>query len=161
MVERYDMDQFFNWLTKPMTVEEIDAWYRANNIVPEMSDLFRDFCFSLLNLVDNTYLGDDDNGVETKIGLTEDDNQKHFKWCWDKTIENFKKENIIFENNEELYEYFKNFFIETYYNPQQKTLKNTLSEFFQVIFNRKNRHTKSDLEMFTQLYKLLEKNLQL
>ena len=94
MNERYDMDQFFNWLTKPMTVEEIDAWYRANNIVPEMSDLFRDFCFSLLNLVDTTYLGDDDSGVETKIGLSEEDNETHFKWCWNKTIDNFKKENI-------------------------------------------------------------------
>jgi hypothetical protein len=161
MTEKYDMDQFFNWLTKPMTVDEIDAWYRANNIVPEMSDLFRDFCFTLLNLVDTTYLGDDNNSVETKIGLSSEDNELHFKWCWNRVIDNFKKENIIFENDDEMFEYFRNFFMETYYNPEQKTLKNTLNEFFVTIFNRTNRHTKSDIEMFTQLYKMLEKNLNM
>lgn len=161
MTEKYDMDQFFNWLTKPMTVDEIDAWYRANNIVPEMSDLFRDFCFTLLNLVDTTYLGDDNNSVETKIGLSSEDNELHFKWCWNRVIDNFKKENIIFENDDEMFEYFRNFFMETYYNPEQKTLKNTLNEFFVTIFNRTNRHTKSDIEMFTQLYKMLEKNLNI
>ena len=161
MTEKYDMDQFFNWLTKPMTVDEIDAWYRANNIVPEMSDLFRDFCFTLLNLVDTTYLGDDNNSVETKIGLSSEDNELHFKWCWNRVIDNFKKENIVFENDDEMFEYFRNFFMETYYNPEQKTLKNTLNEFFVTIFNRTNRHTKSDIEMFTQLYKMLEKNLNI
>lgn len=161
MTEKYDMDQFFNWLTKPMTVDEIDAWYRANNIVPEMSDLFRDFCFTLLNLVDTTYLGDDNNSVETKIGLSSEDNELHFKWCWNRVIDNFKKENIVFENDDEMFEYFRNFFMETYYNPEQKTLKNTLNEFFVTIFNRTNRHTKSDIEMFTQLYKMLEKNLNM
>ncbi len=64
------MDQFFNWLAKPMNYEEIDAWYKANNIIPELSDLFRDFCFSLLNLVQDTYLGDTSNdNKETNIGL--------------------------------------------------------------------------------------------
>ena len=71
MNKEYNMDQFFNWLTKPMSNDEIDAWYRANNIIPEMRDLFEDFCLSLFKLIDTTYLGDsDDNGKETKIGMT-------------------------------------------------------------------------------------------
>lgn len=159
MSEKYDMDQFFNWLTKPMTIDEIDAWYRANNIVPELSELFSDFCFTLLNLIESTYLGDDVYGVETKIGLSNKDNEAHFKWCWEQVIKNFKAENIFFENNEEMYEYFKNFFSETYYNSEQKTLKKTLAEFFTTIFNQNTKHSKSDIEMFTQLYKILEKNL--
>ena len=115
------MDQFFNWLTKPMLPEEIDAWYKANNIIPEMSDLFRDFCFSLLKLIDETYLGDsDEESRETKIGLSQEDKIAHFNWCWNKTISNFEKENITFEKNEETYNYFKSFFLEVYYNQEQE-----------------------------------------
>jgi hypothetical protein len=77
------MDQFFSWLTKPMSSEEIDAWYKANNIIPEMSELFRDFCFSLLKLIDETYLGDDnEESRETKIGLSQEDKIAHFTWSW-------------------------------------------------------------------------------
>ncbi len=87
-MKKYNMDQFFNWLAKPMNYEEIDAWYKANNIIPELSDLFRDFCFSLLNLVQDTYLGDTSNdNKETNIGLTLEDNESHFIWttCLDLT----------------------------------------------------------------------------
>lgn len=159
---KYNMDQFFNWLTKPMLPEEIDAWYKANNIIPEMSDLFRDFCFSLLNLINETYLGDEeDNSRETSIQFSDEDKLTHFTWCWKKTISNFEKENIIFLDNQETFEYFKSFFMEVYYNQEQQLIKNSLSDFFNSIFTRGNKHTKSDLEMFTELYKQLEKNLQI
>lgn len=158
---KYNMDQFFNWLTKPMLPEEIDAWYKANNIIPEMSELFRDFCFSLLKLVDETYLGNEENSKETNIGLTQEDKLAHFKWCWNKTINNFEKENIIFIKNDDTFDYFKNFFMEVYYNQDQEFIKRSLNDFFIQIFNKNNKHSKSDIEMFTELYKLLEKSLQL
>lgn len=158
---KFNMDQFFNWLTKPMSPEEIDAWYKANNIIPEMSDLFRDYCFSLLKLIDETYLGNEENTPkETSIQLSDEDKLSHFTWCWNKTISNFEKENIVFSDNKETFEYFKSFFMEVYYNQEQQIIKNSLSDFFNTIFNKNNKHTKSDLEMFTELYKQLEKNLQ-
>jgi len=161
MEMKYNMDQFFNWLTKPMLPEEIDAWYKANNIIPEMSDLFRDFCFSLLKLIDETYLGDsDEESRETKIGLSQEDKIAHFNWCWNKTISNFEKENITFEKNEETYNYFKSFFLEVYYNQEQERVKSSINDFFISIFNKNGKHSKSDIEMFTELYKLLEKSLQ-
>ena len=42
--------------------------------------------------------------------MTEEDNLSHFKWCWKKTIENFKKENIYFTFKEQDYDYFERFF---------------------------------------------------
>lgn len=161
MEMKYNMDQFFNWLTKPMLPEEIDAWYKANNIIPEMSELFRDFCFSLLKLVDDTYLGNNDNSKETNIGLSQDDKTAHFTWCWNKTLQNFEKENIKFEAKPETFDYFKTFFMEVYYNQEQESVKRSLNEFFVQIFSKNNRHSKSDIEMFTELYKLLEKSLQI
>ena len=53
------MGRFFDWLAKPMDQEDITAWYLANNITPELTELFRDFCFSFLQLLKETYLGDD------------------------------------------------------------------------------------------------------
>lgn len=160
MNKEYNMDQFFNWLTKPMSYEEIDAWYKANNIIPEMSDLFRDFCISLLKLVQSTYLGDTPEDLkETKIGLTQEDKDSHFKWCWDRTIKNFEKENINFINSEDAFQYFKSFYMDVYYNQQHDAVKQSLDDFFSLLFTRKNRHSKSDIEMFTEIYKLLEKSL--
>ncbi len=63
------MDRFFDWLAKPMSQEDVTSWYLANNITPELTELFRDFCISLLELLKETYLGDDD--IETKVGMTE------------------------------------------------------------------------------------------
>ena len=89
-MKKYDMDQFFNWLAKPMSPEDVNAWHLANNIIPEMSDLFRDFCFSFIHLMKSTYLGDSHGeSKETKIGLTKEEKQTHFKWCWKKTVDNF------------------------------------------------------------------------
>lgn len=52
------MEFFFNWMAKPLNPEDVDAWFRANNIIPEYSELFKDFCFSLLFLIKDTYLGE-------------------------------------------------------------------------------------------------------
>jgi hypothetical protein len=107
-------------------------------------------------------LGDSfDNNKETNIGLTLDDKVSHFDWCWKKTVDNFSKENIFFVKTDESYEYFKNFFMDVFYNQEQEVVKNSLNDFFNSIFSRKNQHSKSDIEMFTELYKLLEKSLDI
>ena len=73
-----NMGRFFDWLAKPMDQEDIIAWYLANNIIPELTELFRDFCLSFLNLVKDTYLGDDFEETATKVGMTEKQ-KKQFK----------------------------------------------------------------------------------
>lgn len=157
---KYNMDHFFNWLTKPMSQDEVDVWYKANNILPELTELFRDFCFSLHNLVINTYLGNSHgNSNETKIGMTDEEKIEHFKWCWKQTIENFKKENIKFNFTEKDFDYFKSFFFEVYYNQSDENVRNALKEFLSQLFNRKRPVSKSDIEMFTDVYKILERSI--
>ena len=161
-MKKYDMDQFFNWLAKPMSPEDVNAWHLANNIIPEMSDLFRDFCFSFIHLMKSTYLGDSHGeSKETKIGLTKEEKQTHFKWCWKKTVDNFNKENIKFNFDEESIEYFESFFFEVFYNQEDEGVRNELENFFFQLFNRKRLVSKSDLEMFTDVYKTLEKSLHI
>ena len=61
MNKNYSMSNFFDWLAKPMEKEDIVAWYLANNIISEYTELFKDFCFSFYQLIKLTYLGDDFN----------------------------------------------------------------------------------------------------
>ena len=78
------MDKLFNYLTIPLNPEDVDKWLRANNILPEKLELFLDFCLSLSIIVMDTYLGDNTNKSETNILMTQEDNRKHFSWCWSK-----------------------------------------------------------------------------
>jgi hypothetical protein len=157
-----NMGRFFDWLAKPMNQEDITAWYLANNITPELTELFRDFCFSFLILLKETYLGDDFlENKETRVGMTDQQKKEHFKWCWNKTIENFNKESIDFKFNESDSEFFESFFFEVFYNQPDQKVKDTINEFFTQLFDNVGKKTKSDIEIFTDIYKVLERSLKI
>jgi hypothetical protein len=67
--------------------EQLDIWYKGNNIIREKSELYYDFISSLINLIDETYLGSD-------IISTQEDMINHFMWCFQKVASNFEKERI-------------------------------------------------------------------
>jgi hypothetical protein len=143
-----------------MDREDITAWYLANNITTELSELFRDFCLSFLNLIKETYLGDDNSDSATKVGMTEKQKKEHFHWCWKKTVENFNKENIKFNFNQDDSTYFESFFFELFYNQTDINVKMTIDDFFLQLFDIKKNKSKADLEVFTDIYKVLERSLK-
>jgi hypothetical protein len=152
------MENFFNYISKPLLPEDVDVWFRVNNIIPEKLELYSDFTHSLNNLINSTYLGENDVN-ETKIVLSEDDDRNHFEWCWNKLIDNFNKETIIFDNRGEHFDYFESFFGETFYNQKDIKVKLSIGFFFTDLFNNEKSFTKSDLDMVTTIYKLLDKHL--
>lgn len=133
--------------------QQIDVWYKAYNISREKTELFYDFLISLYNSIEETYLGPD--AVNTT-----DDQMKHFTWCWDKTIESFSKEKIYFKERGNGYEYFWNFFSEAYYYPKNFDSIIRIQEYFYILFDFVHKKTRSELDMLTELYKLLEQNLK-
>jgi hypothetical protein len=153
------MENFFNYISKPLLPEDVDVWFRVNNIIPEKLELYSDFIHSLNNLILNTYLGESEIN-ETKIVLTSSDDKNHFEWCWNRTIDNFKKESIIFNIKGEHFEYFESFFNETFYNQNDIKLKSSIKLFFNDLFNSNKTFTKSDLDMITTIYKLLDKHIK-
>jgi hypothetical protein len=153
---------FFDWLAKPMDREDIDAWYLANNIIPEFTELFRDFCFSFIKLLRETYLGDDDTfGNDTKVIMSETQKREHFKWCWNKVINNFSKEKINFIFIEEDYLFFETFFYDIFYKQEDTQIKDSIDNFFSHLFDDKYKKAKSDIEVFTDIYKAFERSLKL
>lgn len=141
-----------------MDPEDVDIWFRVNNIIPEKLELYYDFSLSLYYLIIDTYLGDEKNS-ETTVVLSEEDNQKHFLWCWNKTIENFQKEEITFNNKGEHFEYFSSFFLDIFYNQKEKKIKESIGTFFKDLFDTKKPFTKSDLDLISSIYKSLDKNM--
>jgi hypothetical protein len=153
------MDNFFNYITKNLEIEEVDIWFKANNIIPEKMELYYDLSYSLYLLIQKTYLGNGENNKETKVEMSEEDNTKHFNWCWNKTIKNFNKENIKFQNDGDHYDYFFSLFNELYYKQNKEIIRNSIDVFFLDLFNREKPFTQVDLDLIYNIYKTLDKNL--
>jgi hypothetical protein len=75
-------------------------------------------------------------------------------------IEDFKKENIIIKHGGEHKEYFRSFFFDTFYNQSEKNIKESISNFLVEVFDVEKPFSKSDLDILTELYKLMEKNIE-
>lgn len=154
------MENFYSWMMKPINHDDVEVWFNVNNMIYEKRQLFSDFTFSLYHLINSTYLGDDlDNTSETKLVLSQEDKLKHFDWCWKKTLDNFSKENIKFNVKGEHREYYEKFFMDLFYNAENKTISENIVKFFQELFDEEKMFTKSDLDMLTEIYKLLNKNI--
>ena len=154
------MENFYSWMMTPINHDDVEVWFNVNNMIYEKRQLFSDFTFSLYHLINSTYLGDDlDNTSETKLVLSQEDKLKHFDWCWKKTLDNFSKENIKFNVKGEHREYYEKFFMDLFYNAENKTISENIVKFFQELFDEEKMFTKSDLDMLTEIYKLLNKNI--
>ena len=154
------MENFFNYITKPIPPEDVEVWFRVNNIIPEKLELYSDFSHSLNSLISQTYLGQNTISNETKIILSDKDNLNHFDWCWKKTIENFKKENINFHLKGSHYDYFESFYDEIFYHQKEEKVRLSVGEFITDLFNLDKTFTKSDLEMILMIYKVLNNSLK-
>lgn len=155
------MENFFNYISKPIPAEDVDIWFRVNNVIPEKLELFSDFSHSLNLLIVETYLGEPTSSNETKITLSQEDNQKHFEWCFNKVVDNFIKEEINFNHKGEHYDYFKSFFDEVFYNQKEEKVRKSIRDFFNDLFNLNKSFTKSDLDMIGVIYKILDRNLEM
>jgi len=146
-------DQFFEYLAKPLTPEQVDVWFKAHNIDSEKSNLFFDYICSLYNLIFDTYLGED-------VINTEENKKSHFNWCWNKNLNNFKLENVHFKSNGEHYDYFWNFFSVSFYSgDEDDDFGEKVDDYLSKLFKLHVQKTKSDLEVLTDIYKLMENNL--
>ena len=152
------MENFFNWMSKPIPQEDVIIWFNVHNLNYEKIELYGDFFKSLNQIVSDTYLGDDSS--EIKIEMSEQDKLSHFDWCWNKLINDQKKENFIFKIEGQHKDYFKNFFIDTFYDKKEKNMKDFIRYFLDDVFNLDTDFTKSDLEILIEIYNLMEKNIE-
>ncbi len=147
-------------MMKPVSREDVEVWFNMNNMIYEKRELFADFTYSLDSLIKETYLGNEpEDATETRVLLSQEEKNSHFEWCWTKTVENFAKENIKFNVKGDHKEYYHNFYEDLFYNPDNKTISENINKFFDELFDETKVYTKSDLDMLTDIYKILNKNL--
>jgi hypothetical protein len=155
------MENFFNWIAKPLPNDEVVTWFNVHNMIYEKIELYGDIFKSLNYVITDTYMGDSNgDSPETKIVLSPEDKQSHFDWCWSKMVENFYKENIIITIDGEHKDYLKSFYMDTFYHQTQKNVKDSVPVFLNEIFNISKPFSKSDLDMITEIYKMMEKNVK-
>lgn len=153
------MDNFFNYIAKKLNPEDVDTWFRSNNIISEKMELYYDFSYSLYLLIKSTYLGSKNEKNETLVKMTDDDDINHFNWCWKKTVENFKKESIIFRIDGDHYKYFFTLFDEIFYKQEKEQIRESIDVFFNDLFNKDKPFTQVDLDLIYNIYKSLDNNL--
>jgi hypothetical protein len=106
-------------------------------------------------------MGESNGGSsETKISLSQEDKELHFEWCWNRMVENFSKENINIKQSGDHKDYLKSFYMDTFYNQPEKSVKESIPVFLDEIFDIFKPFSKSDLDMITEMYKLMEKNVE-
>lgn len=154
------MENFFNYISKPITEEEYELWFLSNNIITERLQVFQDFVISLVLMISDTYLGDKSDSRETDITLSYDDNLNHFNWCWEKIIKNSSKENVLIEINGEHKDFIQDFLFEIFYNQKSTIVRDSVVKFFTDVFYLEGTTTKSDLDLITTIYKTFNKNTE-
>jgi hypothetical protein len=144
---------YIEFLKSESHKNQIDTWYKSYNIVYEKTQLYRDFFISLLDLIDSTYLGKD-------VLKENDDIKKHFLWCFNEIVSNFEKEKIYFKRDGMYVDYLWIFFYQTFYlNENEDKIKRIRAYLYNIfIFNYTK--TKTDLEMLTEFYTILNQNLK-
>lgn len=152
------MENFFNWMSQTVPKDEVVIWFNVHNMSYEKIELCGDIFRTIYKIVIDTYLGNDD--FETKIVISKTDNELHFDWCWKLLVENFRKENIMIKPDGQYKNYLKSFFIDTYYDSTQKGIKEAIPNFLDDVFGLDKPFTKSDLDILTELYNLMEKNIE-
>jgi len=153
------MENFFKWISMSIPKEDVVVWFNIHNMNYEKIELYGDIFKSLNFIIIDTYLGDEKS--ETKIVMSKEDNISHFNWCWNKLLEDFRKENIHIKHGGTHKDYFKSFFDDSFYNQKENNIKNAISNFITEVFNIEKPFSKSDLDILTELYKLLEKNIEM
>ena len=155
MNDKYDRLSFLAYINNPMTWEVITMVYTKNNIKYEKCQLYSDFVQSLLITVFDTYMGDDVTPQEEQ--------NNHFIWCWNKTIEIFKEEGIHFKNDR-IMEYFSEFMFEVFYLNNEKNKSDytdkTILKLWLDIFNYSKLKTNADIDTFIEIYRLMEMSLK-
>ncbi len=133
----------------PLGEEEITLLYRANNIVYERVLLYNDFLESLFTIIVKTYLGNE--------FVDETQEKNHFNWCLTKVVSNFRKENINFNLTEEFKELTFDYTKDIFYDEDNKELYgDKMIKFWVHVFKYDGIKSKSDIDAFIEMYKILE-----
>jgi hypothetical protein len=143
--------EFMNYITNPLTSDQMNLLYKANDIKFDRCNLYYDFIKSLNKVIVDTYLGSEYISTEREV-------KEHYLWCFNKVVSNFKEEQILFDDVDKLKEYFFYFYDELFHKDSDKLL-NKLDNLAEFSFDFHRIKSRSDIDIMIELYKLFEKSI--
>jgi len=146
-----DNSEFMNYMVTPLSYEQIQLLYKANDIKFDRCNLYYDFIKSLNVTLFTTYLGEEYIKTESEI-------KEHFVWCLDKVIKDFNQEKIEFGDTGKIKDYFFYFYYELFYINNEKSLEK-LNKLADLSFDFNRIKSRSDMDILIELYKMFEKSL--
>ena len=119
-------------------------------IIFERAKIYKDFVLNLLLYIDKYYLDKETLNKDTDIN-------NHFKFCFNKVVNDFKNENIDFSKNYDLFEYFKSYFYLSYYKTKEINIEK-IKKFWHKIFDITNQREKKYINILVESYAIFEKS---
>lgn len=123
-------------------------------IVKDRVEIYKDFALNLLYYIHNYYLDRESLGTDKDI-------YNHYSWCFKKVCEEFKLENLDFEKNEELKDYFYKYYYHQFYtaNNNQDTSLNHFVKFWNNIFEIDKQRNKNIINILIEIYNIYDKSV--
>lgn len=122
---------------------------KANNVIKDRVEFYRDFVINLIHYIHTTYLG-------KEFIKTEEDVKGHFNWAFNKVLSDFEKEGIIFKDTKNLREYFFDYFNTRFYSVETIPTLKMFTAFWDDIFTLKPNKEKTVLNALIEIYKLFD-----
>lgn len=117
-------------------------------------DTFLDFIINLTNYIVYYYV----DGISTEKEI-----RSHYDWCFDKVCDDFFLEGLYFYDNNELREYFYDYYKNQFYLAQGNDKYNKTVEYYNnfwiQIFNVKQKMTNTKIKILIELYKIFNKSV--
>lgn len=125
---------------------------KANNIIKERLELYRDFVVNLICYAHTTYFG-------REFLKCDEDIKGHFNWAFNRVLNEFKQEGLIFHHTEELNEYFFEYFVQQFYNFETLPPIKQYISFWSDIFTVQPKKQKNIMNVLVDLYQMFDNSL--
>jgi len=112
----------------------------------------RDFTINLLLYIDFYYIDKESLSDEVDI-------KNHYNFCYDKTCDDFEKEDLHFKNNIELRNYYYGIYYNQYYKLDKPSMKICYKFWNDDIFNINKFRNKNVMELLIELYDIFNTSL--
>lgn len=140
--------RFLTYLFGGVSNEKMQRTFRQRNVSESRFEIYQRFLLALIDNVYETYLGADCIYREADI-------VGHFRWCFNKTSNDLLDTRCKFEENQELYEYFLEYFRVNLYLSEDSR-ENDFS-YFRSFFHMEGNMKNCDLSSFLDLYEIFDK----
>ena len=146
---------FFDYDDEVIKDYEILKKFKSYNILKERIDLYQEFTINLLYKIYDTYLG-------IEYINTKKDAIGHYNWCYGKILGEFDEQEINFYGNDELYNYFLNYYIDQFYKKEQQiTIVQHRKNWSDIFNHKKSNKNKNEFNVLIELYKIFDNSLML